>query len=363
MTTAPEPPLAAPLSDAAWHLETARLPATAPAPETAPPLETAQGLDPAPLTPAAPPLATAPSESPDERIWGLASRQHGVVSARQLRQAGVPRGLVRQRLRTGLMLRVARGVYAVGPIRGPHSDLWTALLLGGESATLSYRTAASLMGFEPRKAGARTIHVSVPVSHMKTRSGMRFHRALRLPPREVTTTNGLPTTTCARTLLDLSRGVPIRRLEDLVARADRMGLLSLDDLQDILGDHPGHPGTARLRDLLGRGHELAFTRSELESRFLALVRSGGLTEPSTNVRVAGFEVDFVWSRAALVVEVDGFRFHGNRRSFEKDRRRDAILVSSGFRVLRFTWHAVVHRPGTVLVRIAETLALVRAETR
>lgn len=53
-------------------------------------------------------------------------------------------------------------------------------------------------------------------------------------------------------------------------------------------------------------------------------------------------VDFLVG-AKLVVEVDGARFHNNPHAFEEDRRRDAVLSSLGYRVLRFSYLQVERR--------------------
>jgi very-short-patch-repair endonuclease len=68
----------------------------------------------------------------------------------------------------------------------------------------------------------------------------------------------------------------------------------------------------------------------------------------TNVRVAGHEVDFFWPAARLVVEIDGFRYHASRLSFEADRRRDADLAARGYRVVRVTWTQIERRSGELL---------------
>ena len=83
--------------------------------------------------------------------------------------------------------------------------------------------------------------------------------------------------------------------------------------------------------------EPALTRSEAERRLLALIRAAELPRPQTNARIGPYEVDAVWSQARVVVEVDGYAFHGTRAAFERDRRRDADLAARRFAVLRFTW--------------------------
>lgn len=58
----------------------------------------------------------------------------------------------------------------------------------------------------------------------------------------------------------------------------------------------------------------------------------------------------------VVVEVDGYAFHGSRSVFERDRQRDAALQSDGYAVIRVTWRALAYEPEAVLVRIATVLA-------
>jgi very-short-patch-repair endonuclease len=99
----------------------------------------------------------------------------------------------------------------------------------------------------------------------------------------------------------------------------------------------------------------AFTRSEAEQRFLTLIRKAQLPLPEANVRVGNYEVDFLWRRQALVVEVDGYAFHSSRRRFENDRRRDALLTAGGLNVLRVTWRQVVHEPEAISARVAQAL--------
>jgi Protein of unknown function (DUF559) len=83
------------------------------------------------------------------------------------------------------------------------------------------------------------------------------------------------------------------------------------------------------------------TRSDLEAKFLDLVRDAGLPEPLTNTVLATpnhprLEVDLYWPADRLIVEIDGYEAHRTRATFEADRRRDAALGAAGYRVLRFS---------------------------
>jgi very-short-patch-repair endonuclease len=53
----------------------------------------------------------------------------------------------------------------------------------------------------------------------------------------------------------------------------------------------------------------------------------------------GLEVDLLWREAALVVELDGRRYHAHRR--RADAERDARLRAAGFDVRRYGWGDVV----------------------
>lgn len=96
-------------------------------------------------------------------------------------------------------------------------------------------------------------------------------------------------------------------------------------------------------------------RSELEAWFHDLVSAARLPAPDVNVRALGFEVDFLWRSAHVVVETDGFAPHRSRRSFERDRERDAVLTAAGYRVMRVTWRKLRDDPGHVLTRLVQLL--------
>ncbi|MGH7506834.1 MAG: hypothetical protein ACRELX_14350, partial [Longimicrobiales bacterium] len=113
----------------------------------------------------------------------------------------------------------------------------------------------------------------------------------------------IPVTTPARTLLDIAETLPSREVEQALANALRMGLVTREDMRVMLERHPHHRGTPRLRKLLDADEEPSFTRSEAEEKLLELTRRARLPQPSVNVMVRGYEIDFLWRRERLVVEV------------------------------------------------------------
>jgi very-short-patch-repair endonuclease len=174
-----------------------------------------------------------------------------------------------------------------------------------------------------------------------------LHRTTRL---ETTRRHGIPVTTPARTILDLAATAEAHELERALEQARLRHLVSARDLGRRSRDRPG---AARLRALLEQ--EPTLTRSEAERRLLALLAAAQLPSPRTNVRVLGHEVDALWPRQRLVVEVDGFAFHGGRDAFEHDRARDAELHAHGYRVIRVTWRQLTGRPEILTARLGAAL--------
>jgi very-short-patch-repair endonuclease len=187
------------------------------------------------------------------------------------------------------------------------------------------------------------------------RRGIRLHLARCLDPQDVTVRNGIPITTPARTLLDLNAAVPDRLVERAYEQALIRRLVTLNAVVDALERAPGRK-TKALRRLVAAEHRATtVTRSELEERFLALVRRGGLPEPELNQRVAGYEVDFLWRQQRRVIEVDGFAYHSTRQATTRDRRKDDDLETAGFRVTRFTADQILHDPEDTLERAARAV--------
>jgi very-short-patch-repair endonuclease len=253
----------------------------------------------------------------DAAIARIAARQHGVVSVHQLYSLGVSSSAIGDRVTAGRLHRLHRGAYAVGHLSLSNQGRWMgAVLACGPDAVLSHRSAAELWQMLPvgSRAGGDPpiVHVTI-AGEGRHRGGIRAHRSSTLSPGDFTLRRGIPVTKPARTLEDLRRTFPRSVFAAALRQAE---FLRLPIGKGIVADH---------------------TRSELEARFLALVRHRRLPLPEVNARVDRFVVDFLWRRERLIVEVDGWESHGTRSAFEEDRARDARLRLLGFDVVRFTW--------------------------
>jgi hypothetical protein len=220
---------------------------------------------------------------------------------------------------------------------------------------LSHRSAAAL--WELRSTARASVDVTALRRTRHKRPGIDVHRVRKLMATDTTRRGGMPVTTVARTLLDLAEVVPQRDLDRAFEEADRIGLLDMRAVEAVCRRNPGRHGLKQLRRItaMHRG-EAPHTRSELERCFLELCHDTGLPRPAVNVVVAGFEVDAVWRKERLVVEIDGYAFHRSRSAFERDRVRDAALQLAGYRVLRVTHRRLEAAPTTVAETLRSMLA-------
>jgi very-short-patch-repair endonuclease len=277
-------------------------------------------------------------------IAELADRQHGVVATWQLVALGLNYDEIRYRARIGRLHRMHRGVYAVGyRTLTPKGHRMAAVLAYGPDAVLSHRSAAAHWGIGP---GFWKVEVTTPHSR-RSRTGIRAHRAT-LHPEDVTIRDGIPTTSVARTILDLASQMKDDRLTRLIEESDRMELIDLRALERAIARRPRVTGVVRLKKVLATYRGPADTRSKLERDFRALIAKAGLPEPQYNVLVAGLTVDVYWPQWKLVVELDGKPYHTSPRAYETDRIRDAILQKADIRVLRVTGERLDGAPTAVL---------------
>jgi very-short-patch-repair endonuclease len=302
----------------------------------------------------------------DARIDEIAARQHGVVTRKQLMEAGLTARMIVRRAAQLRLVRIHRGVYRIGPVVSPHAREMAAVLACGTGAVLSGWSAAGLWQLPPppealaHLAEPGVVFVSGAGPGCGRRPGIRFRRVSALHASEVTRHMGIPVTTAARTLLDiaadLSRHQLVRELERSVGQAQREKLTTSAELNSLLARHPTRPGAALLRQVVGG--EAAATRSQAEERLLDLIRTARLPTPRVNHAVAGYIVDFHWPAQRLVVEVDGFQYHTQRDRFESDRTRNLDLAAVGVTVIRVTWRQLTKEASVIVGQIA--LALGRA---
>jgi very-short-patch-repair endonuclease len=236
--------------------------------------------------------------------------------------------------------RIAAGVHAIGA-----------------PALASHRSAARLWGV-PRPdddpvdviltGNRRDLRLDGVVLHHPSDRG-------RLIPQK---RYSIACTNILRTLLDLGAVDP-HGVHTAVGHAMTTGLASLPAIDAAAAEHAkqGRAGTVSLRDAISDWSiDDKPADSVLESVMARLIHRYSLPPVEFHPLVQGREVDFRVIDTPVILECDGWTYHGlDRNNFERDHDRDVDLIAAGWIVVRFTYRAIVTRPTATANRIRSAI--------
>ncbi|MEA2348531.1 MAG: hypothetical protein QOG62_2318 [Thermoleophilaceae bacterium] len=260
--------------------------------------------------------------------------------------AGLSDEQIKTRIARGSLQRMHRNVYRVGhsaPNR--EATLIAAVLACGEGSVLCGRSAAHLH---------QIIRGPVPKPEVLTLTerrvaGITTHRSRTLIAADKTTAQGIPVTTVPRTLVDLAATLTAEQLARACHEAGVKHRTAPRQVEAVLKRRRRTPGAAPLRRILNGDEPVLLSR--LESAFIALLSETSLPLPTTNRRAGSNRVDCRWPNHRLTVELDSFRFHNTRKSWEGDRVREREAHARGDAFRRYTWADVFDEPGRVAAEI------------
>jgi hypothetical protein len=272
------------------------------------------------------------SRTAEEKIARIATGAWGVVTRDELLSAGVSEAGIKRRVEKGLLLPVYRGVYRVGH-RAPSAEAGylAAVKACGEGALLCGRAAAWVQGLVKGKPP----RPEVMTPKERRVKGIDTRRSRTIHPLDRATYRGIPTTTVPRTLVDLAAGLSLEQLARACHEAGVRYGTTPRQVEAVLKRRPNAPGARRIRTVM-RGDEPAVL-SRLEKAFLAVLSDNGLPLPVTNKPAGTKCVDCRWPDHNLTVELDSYRFHNSRHSWEQDRRREREAHARKDALRRYTW--------------------------
>lgn len=301
--------------------------------------------------------AGSSARAKDRALGELAKRQHGVVARPQLLELGLSRRAIAGRIERGLLNEIFLGVYAFGARRITQKGRWTAAVLAaGDGAVLSHGSAGRLWRLLPPVP--ERIEVTCPTGRIVRRKGI-VSRQSALRDDEWLRRDGIPATSPVRTIFDLAAVLKMRELERAFHEAEAREMTDRVSLPMLLERYPGRRGSRNLRALLEAGQPGGITRNDFEEAFLMLVDRYGLRRPRMNadlaIRGRFFEIDALWERERVAVELDSRSIHGTRKKFESDRHRDRILVAEGWRTMRISWLQLQEEPEEIVEDLKQAL--------
>jgi very-short-patch-repair endonuclease len=290
---------------------------------------------------------------PDQLASRVARRQLNLVTTAQLHAAGFGDAKITRRCKKSMLHRVHQGVYLYGTdLLLPGAPELAGVLACGPQAWVRRRSGLGLLKITPAWEG--DVEVAV-LGRQSSRAGIAVHRPPALPEVDRGSANGIPVVAPAFALLEFAPVATGDELERAIAEAYALRLVSEPQLREVLERHAGRAGIRQLRAELDRIGGPQWTQSEIERRLKLLLRQAGLPLPVTRAVVAGFKADFHWPKQRLIVETDGYQYHGHRYAFERDRRRDQAHIAAGYTVIRFTWRQIEREPFRVVAVIATAL--------
>jgi very-short-patch-repair endonuclease len=299
---------------------------------------------------------------PDGRrgLRRLALSQHGVISREDVADAGLSSRAIERMVASGELTRILPGVYALEGSRPSYMRrVVAAYKWAGPGAVMSHTTSACLLRLDG--LNERLIEVSTP-RRLRSKKVVVHQRDTSDIP--YLTLEGVSVARVEPTLLDLAVRLTPEAFELAFDSALRMGLTRYDRVKRYHETAAGRGvrGSAqlgvllRLREPCPRPHH-----SILEVDFRQLIRRERLPEARSQFPVqlqTGLLVhlDFAYPSETLAIEIDSVRWHSGVRAIKWDNERQNLLVALGWRVLRFEWNDVVHRPQIVASQIRAALA-------
>ncbi|MGH9056956.1 MAG: type IV toxin-antitoxin system AbiEi family antitoxin domain-containing protein [Acidimicrobiales bacterium] len=277
----------------------------------------------------------------DATLDALAQRQQGLVTAGQLAKFGLSPYQVQQRVRSGRIVLVRRGVFRLcGVAPGWRLSAVAAVLAAGDVAVLSHRSAAVVWDMIDVHDETGPLELTAP--GQRRLDGVTTHRA-RLRPGEVAKHHAMPVTTPERTLLDLAGTCTAIELGRLCDTGLRRRIVTLAKLHAVVAAHAG-AGRRRLAPV----HAVLADRlpgydpgaSDWEKRMDRIWDRLGLPPAERQYRIRLGRRTYRPDRAIvdlrIAVDWNGFDPHGLRGHFDRDSDRRAALAAAGWYPLDFT---------------------------
>ena len=291
------------------------------------------------------------------RLAAAASTRHGVVTIAEATALGMTRAMLRTDIGRGQWTVAAPGTL----VATASAATWRRAMAVATASTggiASHRSAARLHRLDGH--GLDLCEVSVLRPARRVRDGCIVHQTAALDRCDVTTVDGLPVTTIARTLVDLGAVAGEDLVEQALDDALRRGASPrwIDECLERL-DRPGPSGTTALRRVLAREDRSGPLPDSMFERLVErAATAAGLPQPQRQVEVRDRSgrvvavVDAAWSDRLVGCEAQSERWHGGARGAQRDLDRHNLLTSIGWSMLYATW-ADTRSPGPFAIRLAD----------
>ena len=296
-----------------------------------------------------------------------ALRKIDIGTTARWRAAGLSVRQVYALTNSGELVKIRHGVYATsGVVARAETDPGLRHALDvvavrdtrGGKGVASHHSAAQLLSlnllYTPSPGSVTlTVPPGMRVSYY-ARTGIICHAA-EVPDEHVTTLYGIPATTAARTVVDISRTATFMEGVVVADSALYERHTSKTELRRVLLRCDRWPGISRARQVVEFANGLA--ESAFESCARVVFSEQGLPPPELQVHISGRDrtviarVDFFWRQHRVIAEADGLLKYDDGQRAIAELKRDRLLREAGYEVIHFTWQELFSDPVRVAGRI------------
>jgi very-short-patch-repair endonuclease len=276
-------------------------------------------------------------------VLELASKQHGLVASYQINGEVLNSDRVHALTDTALFERIYPSVYRVlsSPTSFPQRALAAVLAVGRDAIAHSH-TAGALLGLPNCPQPIRP-QLLIPQSVRCRIEGVELRRRTHFPHDFVQRVDRVPTLCPAMTIIELQPTLGRQWSERAIDYALRTGLMSLSDLRSAVEFY-----AEASKKFYRIGSRLLAARqptdigldSEWEAKVLRWIQRGRFPQPVLQhelvVQKRRRRLDFAYPDLKIAIEFDGFAFHNDRTTFDRDRAVENWLRLHGWLLLRFT---------------------------
>lgn len=284
-------------------------------------------------------------------ILDRASRHHGLI-----RIADDPRRArtVRRMAAAGALSRLLPGVYCIASVAGTLEARARAVRLWDPNAVIVGRAAAALSfgvtGSVPT--------IDVMMAHWtRLPRGYRCHKG-RVPVRERVDYQGATRSSAAWTAVWMAA----RDDGEAIETALRARIVTPKDLTRVCALMARKPGQRLRRFVVAASQHNPWSAAERLAHRILL--DAGISDFQGNCQVtigdASWPIDIAMTKLRLAMEIDGFEYHQDRKTFEWDHEKADRLVEEGWTVVRITW-SMLQDKARFLTRVRKVMAV--AESR
>jgi len=285
----------------------------------------------------------------------LVSKQDGLITVRQARELELSTDVIRGLRERGEWLKVLPGVFRVVESRpSTEQRIRAAWLWAGQPACVSGSAAAFWWRLidEPPLA----VQLTIPRNRgLRQAPGIQVCRRY-IQAHDRVYIRGICVTGLALTALHSA--VELGSSGPAVLDRALQKRIGISEVRAAHYRNLGCAGSKNAGELLIAASDHAAAASE--RMFIGLLKKARINgwQVNTTVRLGHLarQVDFLFARQRIAIEIDGWAWHHTPSRFQQDRTKQNALVRNGWRVYRFTWFDITQRPDAVIAEVRAALA-------